>query len=108
MNDLFPADVDLGQRRTLNGGCSEPIGRQGRARRRSYRTRPATSRQTSLTVLVDIRRLLNADLVTLRQGQQQIRQGQRAQSSMLSDTNDLLQLLLTRVTQLERAARKEP
>jgi hypothetical protein len=104
MNDLFPADVDLGQRRSLNGGCAEPIGKQGRSRRRSYRVRSATSRQTTLTVLVDIRRTLNADLTTLRQGQQQIRQGQHSHASMLSDTNDLVQHLLGRVSKLERAA----
>jgi hypothetical protein len=107
MNELFP-NIDLGMRRSLNGGCAEPIGKQGRSRRRGYRVRPATPRQTTLTVLVDIRRLLNSDLTTLRQGQQQIRQGQHSHSSMLLATNDLVQLLLTRVTQLERAARKEP
>jgi hypothetical protein len=102
MHDLFPADIYLGERRVVNGGCAEPIGKQGRARRRSYRT--PSARPTTLNVLTDIRRLLNSDLAVLRQGQQQIRQNQQAQSSMLSDTNDLLQQLLGRVSKLERAA----
>jgi hypothetical protein len=104
MNELFP-NIDLGQRRSLNGGCAEPIGKlQGRSRRRSYRARPTTPRQTTLMVVVGIRQLFNSDLTTLRQGQQQLRQGQQAQSSMMSDTNDLLQHLLGRVSKLERAA----
>jgi len=101
MNDLFPADIDLGQRRVVNGGCAEPIGKQGRPRRRSYR---APARPTTLSVLVDIRRTLNSDLTTLRQGQQQIRQGQQLQESQLSSIKDLLQLLLGRVSKLERGA----
>jgi hypothetical protein len=33
MNDLFPADIDLGQGRSINGGCADPIGKvPGRAR----------------------------------------------------------------------------
>jgi hypothetical protein len=102
MHDLFPADTDLGQRCVVNGGCTEPIGKQGRSRHRSYRT-PST-RPTTLSVLVDIRRLLNSDIPTLRQGQQQIRQGQLGAASQLSETNDLLQHLLGRVAKLERAA----
>jgi hypothetical protein len=101
MNDLFPADIDLGQRHVLNGGCAEPIGRQGRSRRRSYR---APARPTTLTVLTDIRRLLNSDLAVLRQGEQQIRQGQLGAASQLSETNDLLQNVLGRLSKLERAA----
>jgi hypothetical protein len=100
MNDLFPADIDLGQRRVINGGCAEPIGKQGRPRRRGYRAPP---RPTTLNVLTDIRRVLNSDLATLRQGQQQIRQGQHSQASLLSETNDLLQNLVDRVSKLERA-----
>jgi hypothetical protein len=103
MNELFP-NIDLGQRRSLNGGCAEPIGKQVRSRRRSYRARSATPRQTSLTVLVDMRRTLNADLTTLRQSQQQIRQGQQHQESQLSNIKDLLQLLLGRVSNVERTA----
>lgn len=53
----------------------------------------------------DIRRLLNSDLATLRHGQQQIRQGQYSQAALLSETKDLLQHLLGRVSKLERAAR---
>jgi hypothetical protein len=101
MNDLFPADIDLGQRRVINGGCAEPIGKQDRSRRRGYRSPP---RPTTLNVLVDIRRLLNSDLTSLRQGQQQLRQGQLGAASLLSETNDLLQHLLGRVAKLERAA----
>jgi hypothetical protein len=101
MNDLFPTDIDLGQRRVSNGGCAEPIGRQGRSRRRSYR---APTRPTTLAVLTDIRRLLNSDLPSLRQGQQQLQQGQLGAASLLSETNDLLQHLLGRVSKLERAA----
>jgi hypothetical protein len=101
MNDLFPAGVDLGQGRRVNGGCAEPIGKQARSRRHSYRP-PA--RPTSLSVLADIRRMLNNDLATLRQGQQQLRQGQLGAASQLSETNDLLQHLLGRVSKLERAA----
>jgi hypothetical protein len=102
MTDLFPAGVDFGQHRHINGGCAEPIGKQGRSRRRSYRT-PST-RPTTLGVLTDIRPLLTDDLPTLRHGQNQLRQGQHAQASKLSDTNDLLQQLLSRVSKLERAA----
>jgi hypothetical protein len=101
MDELFP-NIDFGQRRVVNGGCNDPIGKQGRSRRRSYRT-PST-RQTALSVLTDIRRLLNSDLATLRHGQQQIRQGQHSQTALLSETNDLLQHLLGRVSRLERAA----
>jgi hypothetical protein len=100
MNELFPTDADLGQRRVVNGGCAEPIGKQGRSRRHSYR---APARPTTLSVLADIR-LLNSDLATLRQGQQQLRQGQLGVASQLSETNDLLQHLLGRVAKLERAA----
>jgi hypothetical protein len=102
MNDLFPAHIDLGRRRVVNGGCAEPIGKQDRSRRRSYRN-PST-RPTTLNVLTDIRRLLTDDLPTLRHGQNQLRQGQHAQASLLSETNDLLQQLLSRVSKLERAA----
>jgi hypothetical protein len=102
MNDLFPADVNFGQRRVVNGGCSEPIGKQERSRRRSYGN-PST-RPTTLAVLTDIRRLLTADLPTLRHGQNQLRQGQHAQASLLSETNDLLQHMLGRIHKLERAA----
>ena len=101
MDNLFPADIDLGQRRIVNGGCAEPIGKQGRARRRGYRASP---RPTTLNVLTDIRGLLNSDLATLRHGQQQIRQGQSSQAALLSETKDLLQHLLGRVSKLERAA----
>jgi hypothetical protein len=51
-----------------------------------------------------IRRLPNSDLATLHHGQQQIQQGQHSQASLLSETNDLLQHLLGRVSKLERAA----
>jgi hypothetical protein len=101
MNDLFPADIDLGQRRAVNGGCAEPIGRQGHSPRRYRNPSP---RPTTLNVLTDIRRLLNSDLTSLRQGQQQLRQGQLGAASLLSETNDLLQNLLGRVSKLERAA----
>jgi hypothetical protein len=101
VHDLFPASVDLGQRRVINGGCAEPIGKQRRSRRRIRRSEP---RPTTLNVLTDIRRLLTNDLPLLRHGQQQIRQGQHSQASQLSDTNDLLQHLLGRVSKLERAA----
>jgi hypothetical protein len=101
MNDLFPAHIDLGERRVVNGGCAELIGKQDRSRRRSYR---APARPTTLGVLTDIRRLLNSDLAALRQGQQQLRQGQNSQTTLLSETNDLLQHLLGRVSKLERAA----
>ena len=103
MNDLFPADVDFGQGRVVNGGCADPIGKvPGRARRRSYHSTPP--RPTTIAVLTDIRRLLTDDLPTLRHGQNQLRQGQHAQVSMLSETNDLLQHLLGRVSKLERTA----
>jgi hypothetical protein len=101
MNELFPVGVDLGQRRVISGGCSEPIGKTGRPRRLGYRTR---TRPTTLTVLADIRRLLADDLPTLRHSQNQLRQGQHAQASMLSETNDLLQHMLGRIHKLERAA----
>jgi hypothetical protein len=97
------AHIDLGQRRVVNGGCAEPIGKQDRSRRRSYRN-PST-RPTTLNVLTDIRRLLNSDLATLRQGQLQLRRGQLGTASQLSEINDLLQHLLGRVSKLERAAR---
>jgi hypothetical protein len=101
MNDLFPADVDLGQHRVVNGGCTDPIGKvPGRSRRRGYR---APARSTTLNVLVDIRRLLSSDLA-LRHGQTQIRQGQYNQASLLSETQDLLRNVLGRLSRLERAA----
>jgi hypothetical protein len=103
MDGLFPPDVDLGRRRSVNGGCSEPIGKVlDRARRRSYHSAPR--RPTTLAVLTDIRRLLTDDLPSLRHGQSQLRQGQHAQASLLSETNDLLQHLLGRIHKLERAA----
>jgi hypothetical protein len=74
MSDLFPADVDLGQRRIVNGGCTDPIGKvPGRPRRRSYNSTPP--RPTTMAVLSDIRRLLTDDLPTLRHGQNQLRRG---------------------------------
>jgi hypothetical protein len=101
MDGLFPPDVDLGQHRVINGGCANPIGRQGRPRRRGYQ---APARPTTLTVLSDTRRRLNNDLPALRHAAQQIRQEQHAQAARLSETNDLLQHMLGRIHKLERAA----
>jgi hypothetical protein len=103
VDGLFPASVDLGQHRAVNGGCAEPIGKvPGRSRRRSYSRAPP--RLTILNVLSDIRRLLTNDLPLLRHGQTQIRQGQHNHASQLSETNDLLQHVLGRLSRLERAA----
>ena len=103
MDGLFPPDVDLGQGCAVNSGCSSPIGKgPGRPRRRSYNSAPP--RPTTLAVLSDIRRLLTDDLPTLRHGQNQLRQGQHAQASLLSETNDLLNHMLGRIHKLERAA----
>jgi hypothetical protein len=98
--ELFPPELDLGDRLESGDGCARPIGRHSPARGRIPRTRPR--RPLTAAVLAEIRALVQDGLGDVSATLRRLERGARTQLDIQSVTADQLANVLARLVKIER------